>query len=198
MFLDSDTSRNEFCFKTYGTTMSPQWNDNCVPWVPVFSGQVNVTNKTGQTIYVSYCTDFNWQLANGLLNSLVDNTRNGNRIAVKLFALAMAFNADLPAELYELFKKISFKVMPEGSKMVVSTDTLDTIGEIFTIIDDGAMESSLNIIAANIERDEELLTSNKEMNLIIASAGIMGGAHAQSGDLQRADGSLLAGAHGHR
>ena len=112
---DADDKYTSFGYKTYGTVFNPEWNSNVEPWEPKFSGQVNVVNKTGERLYVGYCTDLKWGIANGgagLVMALRDSIRTANPNAVRFFALALSVDRLCLGMCLSFSRKYRFRSMP--------------------------------------------------------------------------------------
>ena len=166
----------KFGFKSYGTVFDPAWNSDVEPWVPIFEGEVNVTNASGAKIYVGYCTDLTWSIANGaagIMMALADNLRTSNPNAVRLFAIALTVGINPGADVLDLFRDISVPLVSGESKMVVSTSIVDSVQAFFDVFSSTMETLGLNL-KSNIEQDGAFQSTNIQMNPIIAGAGILG------------------------
>jgi hypothetical protein len=165
------------CYKTYGTYFSPAWNLDCRPWKPTFEGVVKVKNNTGKKVYVSWCTDLKWSIANitsGLLTGLlITDTQNANPNIIRLFALSLALDISPSASVLDFFGRVSLNIEPGETYTVVESGVLDTLKSLLDIYQD-PKESTAGLLLENIQRDPDFVNNNLEFNPIIAGASIFG------------------------
>lgn len=172
----------DYCIKTYGSSGSPSFNNNCNRWNPFADSTVHVTNLSGEKIYVGWSNEPIWGLTNmtaGVLTGLIiDNMQNLNANYYKLIAVASATDLALPKEAYELFQEASIEIENDNYKPVIEHSPLGTLLN-FIDIYSGAKEFALKLIGETIEQTDEYKAKYINYNPILA-IGDMAGAETKT------------------
>ena len=167
----------DYCIKTFGTVFSPEYNNDCERWNPFADSEVNVTNLSGEKIYVGWSNEPIWGLTNmtaGILTGLIiDQTQNFNASYYKLIAVAAATDTELPREAYKLFQKASIKIENDNTETVLEHSPLGTLLN-FIDVWTGAKEFAAKLILETAEQTDEYKAKNINYNPIIAIGDAVG------------------------